>query len=247
MKKMISVALALVMIFALSISAFADISPVGEDYYKITTATEPEDGSLGTAETSKNKVKKDATGEDAQVTLTATETEGFFTLWIIEGDYDVVEGDEESPELTIIPHSDIHAIASFTVDEDYLTMTVSVIGDGKASVDPVKVKKNSDGTATFTAVDGNDTFVNWTLECKYDIVEGSLTSRTLTIRPYTDVHAIATFVGQGETVAPTTAKPTTAPSGGGTSPKTGDPLYIILGLAVLALGAGAFAVKKIKE
>ena len=242
MKRLISVVLALILVFALTASFAAKDSPSGKDYYAITVDYEPADGSLGTAAADKNQVPKTASGDDGQITLTATEKDGFFTLWIIDGDYEVVSGDEESPVMTIIPKSDIHATASFSQDEDYLTMTVSVIGDGTASVNPPKVKKGSGDTVTFTAVDGKDTFVNWTLECEYDIVEGSLTSRTLVIRPYTDVHGIAKFVGSTPD-----EKPTEKPNDSKTSPKTGDPLWIILGLAVLALGAGAIAVKKIKE
>lgn len=248
MKKLISVALALTLVFTLALSAFAAdvLSPTGKEYWVITTATDPADGSLGTAATNKPKVLKTATGEDAEVTLTATQTKGFFTLWDIDGDYEIVDGDEESPVLVIIPKSDIHAIACFTVEEDYLNMTVSVIGDGTATVNPAKVKKGSGDLVTFEATDGKDTFVNWTLECKYDIVEGSLTSRKLVIRPYTDVHGIALFQSSGSSSAIATPD-TPNENKSGTSPKTGDPLWIILGLAVLALGAGALAVKKIKE
>ena len=68
MKKIVSVALALILVFALSASFAAKKSPTGKEYYNITVAWEPDDGSLGTAETDKNKVAKDATGDDAIVT-----------------------------------------------------------------------------------------------------------------------------------------------------------------------------------
>ena len=248
MKRTICIALALVMIFALTISVAAKESPTPKDYLSVTTATDPSDGSLGTAATSKDKVATDATGEDAQVTLTATQTKGFFAHWVIEGTYDTVTGDENSAELTIIPKTDIHAIAVFTIEEGYYTMTVSVIGDGTATVDPVKVKIGSNGTATFTAVDGKDKFVDWTLECVYDVVEGSSTSKTLVIRPYSDVHGIAKFMGDSSSSTPaSSSKSSSGSNQSGTSPKTGDPLFVVIGLAVLALGAGALAVKKIKE
>lgn len=244
MKKIISVALALVMVFALTMSVAAKDSPSAKGYYSITVSTEPADGSLGTADTDKAQVDKTATGSDAEVTLTAEETDGFFTLWIIEGDYEIVDGDLEYPELVIIPKSDIHAIASFSIEEEFLTMTAKAKGDGTATVSPASVPKGSNQLVTFTATDGKDTFTEWILECKYDIVEGSLKSRTLVIRPYTDVHGTAVFTSDGTS---------SNVSGGGsantgtTSPKTGDPLFIIIGLAVLALGAGALAVKRIKE
>ena len=233
------------MIFALAATAFADDSPIGKDFYKIAVSYDPADGSLGTAASDKAKVAKTATGDDAKVTLTATQTSGYFNVWLIDGDYDVVSGDTGSTEMVIIPKSDINAIACFSKDEEYLNMTVSVIGDGTADVNPAKVKKGSGDLVTFTATDGKDTFVNWTLECQYDIVEGSLTSRKLVIRPYTDVHGIAKF--SGSTPDTSSSKSSSSGSSSSTSPKTGDPLWIILGLAVLALCAGALAVKKIKE
>ena len=266
MKKVISVALALLLVFALTASFAAKDSPEGKEYYNITVSWEPEDGSLGTAETDKNKVAKDATGDDAIVTLTALEDgDGYFTLWIIEGDYEIVEGDESSTVLKIRPKSDIHAIASYSVDEDFLTIFVTTRGDGTASADPTKVQKGSNNTVTLTAVDGLDTFVIWELNCKYDIVSGSLTDRTLVIRPYTDIHAVAVFESSGtvstpdseptestssnpgSTPEPSPGEPSGPSNGSGTSPKTGDPLFIVIGLAVLALGAGTLAVKKIKE
>lgn len=163
MKRIISVALALVMVFALALSVGAKDSPTVKEYYKITTATDPADGSLGTAASSKNKVDIEATGEDAQVVLTATPTKGAFIKWTIEGEYDIVSGSVNDKVLTIIPKSDIHAIAVFRASASSSSSTTSSSGSSS------------------------------------------------------------------------------------TSPKTGDPLFMIIGLAVLALGAGALAVKKIKE
>lgn len=245
MKKLISVALALVLVFTLTVSVAALGSPTAKSYYAITVTTEPADGSFGTASASTNQVQK---GTNGTVKLEATEGAGYFTLWIIKGKYDVVaceEGYEDTPEealwLEIRPRSDIQAIANFRVEENFLNMTVSTVGHGSASVSPASVGVGSGELVTFTAVDGLETFSGWVLECKYDIVEGSLNSRTLVIRPYTDVHATATF--GGATVSANTGTKNTSSS----SPKTGDPLFIVIGLAVLALGTGALAVKKIKE
>lgn len=248
MKRIISVALALIMVFALTVAVSAKDSPSAKEYYMIKTATELEDGSLGTATADKNQVDKSAEGPDSQVTLTASQSSGFFTLWIIDGDYDIVSGSLESSVITIVPKSDIKATASFSVEEDYLNMTVKTVGDGKASVDIPRVKKGSGDTVTFLAEDLSETFTEWVLECKYDIVEGSLTDRKLVIRPYTDVHATAYFVGKGTTPDSSSSKSSSSgPDNNGTAPKTGDPLFIVIGLAVLALGAGALAVKKIKD
>ena len=242
MKKLVSVALVLVMVFALAISAAANDSPRAKEYYNITVDSE---GS-GTGSADKNKVEKDAEGDEGIVTLTATEADGFFTLWIIDGDFEIVSGDLSSPVLQIRPKSDINAIASFSVEEDFLTIFVDAetIGDGKATVDKAKVEKGSNDVVTLTAVEDNDLFVEWILACKYDIVEGSLTSKTLVIRPYTDIHATAKFSTNGATEA-TTA--TENQNTGSTSPKTGDPIFFVIGFALLMLGAGAYTVKRIRE
>ena len=165
MKRIISVALALVMIFALAATFAAKDSPSGDEYYLITVTYEPSDGSLGTAKGDKDKVKVGSEGDDSTVTLTAE-------------------------------------------------------------------KKN------------NGEFTGWTIDGKYEIVSGSLTSETLVIRPLSDIKAVAKFTKPG---TPDSSSSKQSGNEDKTSPKTGDPLWIVLGLAVLALGAGALAVKKIKE
>lgn len=165
MKKMISVALAIVMIFALAATFAAKDSPVGKDYYSIDVGYSPADGSLGTASGDKSSVKISAPDEDGNVTLTAvSKDKGVFSKWNIKGDY--------------------------------------------------------------------------------EIVSGKLTDSVIVIKPKSDVEAIAEFTAPGSSPD---QKPTEKPNDSKTSPKTGDPMWIILGLAVLALGAGAIAVKKIKE
>lgn len=169
MKKFLSIALAIVMIFALSAVAFADetptqyVSPVPEENLKIEVFWVPSDGSLGDAE-----------------------------------------------------------------------------------ADKYQVKKNNDETVTITANPKNKgEFIKWEIEGEYDLVEGSLTTPVMIIKPKTDIKATAYFKTPGGT-EPTTVKPTEKPSNP-VSPKTGDPLFLIIALAALALGTGIFAVKKIKE
>ena len=163
MKRMISVVLALVMIFALAAVVTAKSSPVAKDFYDISVSYNPADGSLGTASGDKDKVNISDPDDNGNVTLTAVKKgDGSFEKWVIDGDY--------------------------------------------------------------------------------DIISGSLTDSVIVIKPKTDIKATAKFAG-----ATPDQKPTEKPNDSKTSPKTGDPLWIILGLAVLALGAGAIAVKKIKE
>lgn len=233
MKRFVALSLAIVMIFAFAVSVAAKRSPTGKQYYKITTAVE--NPGMGTVEASQNKIEKDS-GDP--VTLTATETTGFFTRWIITGDYEIVSGSIDSPELVIIPKSDINATANFSKEEDYLNITVEVVGDGTASVDKPRVLKGADEVVTLTAVDGKDTFVEWQLQCDYKIVSGNLKSRTLKIIPYTDVHAIAYFKNA--------SKPGDQ-NGSSTSPKTGDPLYAVVPFMAIALAAAFISMKKLKE
>ena len=165
MKRLISVALALVMIFALTATFAAKSSPSGEDYYSIVVKYTPADGSLGTASGDKSSVKVSEPDPDGNVTLTA-------------------------------------------------------------------VNK------------GQGAFIKWTIDGEYDLVSGKLTDAVIVIKPKSDITAVAEFEKPGATPD---QKPTEKPNDSQTSPKTGDPMWIILGLAVLALGAGAVAVKKIKE
>ena len=241
MKKIISIALVLVMVFALTaVATSAKESPKGEKYYSITTDAE---GS-GTASADKDKVAKDATGDDANVTLTATENGGFFTKWIINGNYDPVSGDVNSSVFVIKPKSDIHAIASFRADKDYLTVTAETLGDGTATAEPSKIPVGSNGTSTLTATDGSKgKFVKWVLACDYEIVSGDLNSKVLVIRPSTDVHATAYFTEDGKDHGDITDKN----KDNTTSPKTADATPYVATIVLLAMFGAMFAVKKIKE
>lgn len=167
MKRFISVALALVMIFALAATVAAKDSPVGRDYYAIEVGYDPADGSLGTAGGDKSNVRVDAVDEDGTVKLTA-------------------------------------------INKD------------------------------------NGEFIGWEISGEYEIVSGSLNDLVIVVRPLSDIKAIAKFKSSA-TPDSSSSKSSSGSNDDKTSPKTGDPLWIVLGLAVLALGAGALAVKKIKE
>lgn len=235
MKKIISVALVLMMVFAVAtVSFFADNSPETPGKIKVSISTEGD----GTAASTQGSINPGDT-----VTLTASNNSGFFTKWIINGDYTPVEGTEYSPVFTIAPTTDITAVASFSVDEDNLTITTQVVGKGTATADPSKVAKGSDATVTLTATEDGDPFVTWSLACEYEIVEGSLTSKTLVIKPYTDVVATAKFGDAGK--ADEGEKD--GANKGNTSPATGDFSVAMIALVLMAMGLGVFAVKKIKE
>lgn len=108
---------------------------------------------------------------------------------------------------------------------------------------------NADGTVTLT-VSPEDvaTFTKWVLEGDYEIVSGSLTDTTITIKPKADNVVVNTeFKGEEPTTA---AEETTVPSdapaddnGSGTSPETGAPVAAVVVTLAVALGA-AFVAKK---
>lgn len=132
---------------------------------------------------------------------------------------------------------------------EFYSMTAEEMpkGAGKAEVDPAKVEIGSDGTATFTATEtGSAKFVKWEFHCEYDVVSGNVaadgtsTDKVVVLKPKSDIHGIAYFEGYEKATADQSNKGTTAP-------KTGDMTLVFAGIMLLALGAGVFAVKKIKE
>lgn len=126
---------------------------------------------------------------------------------------------------------------------EYYYMTAEAVGAGKAEVNPEKVEVGSDGTVTFTATEDGGKFQKWEFHCEYDVVSGTVKDdvsydKVVVLKPKSDIHGIAYF--EGET---TPGKK----DDGQTAPKTGYPLYIVFGVMGLALCAGLFAAKKIKE
>ncbi len=238
MKKLISIALVVMMVLAMTVSVSAVVSPTPKDYYYI----EVDAVGKGSATKSTDKIQ---IGTDGTVTFNAYEEGGFFTKWVIDGKYDVITGGEYDYEFIIKPGSNIKAVAYFSEEKDYLNVRASADPEnlGDATADPGRVKKGSNGSVTLTAISKNGgVFQNWTLIGDYEIVSGDLNSEELVIIPYTDVDAVAHFTKPGET--PT--EPTTPEKDGGTSPKTGYPLFFIFGAMGLAIITGAVATKKIK-
>lgn len=234
MKRFAAITLALILMFTFAVSVAAQESPIGKQYYKISVSAE---GS-GTATSSTNKVEKN-TGDS--VTLTATPDSGYFTRWIIDGDYELAEGYSiTDPVIVIIPSSDINAISSFSIDPDYLSMfaEADTPGHDTAEVDIAKVEKGTETEVTFTATEVDSEFIEWEFFCDYKIVSGDLKSKVITIIPYTDVRGVAHFK-QG-------AQPP-KPDEGEDSPKTGDPLPYALPVMALAFGAAVVAAKKLKK
>ena len=240
MKRIVALVLSLILVFAVTASVAALESEIPKQYVEIVVDSE---GS-GSADTSDVKVEKDS---DDIVTLTANPDKGFFTHWIIDGQYEILDGKtiyDDSIRIRVI--SDIHATASFREDEEYLTMTVEAVTDahGTAAVDKEKVlyvPGDYSEAVTFTATENDDEFVKWELQCDY-AEKGSidLTAKTITVHPSTDIHAIAYFKSAG-------AVPTENPDESGTSPKTGDALPYVIGFMAIALAGAIFAGKKLKK
>lgn len=235
MKKFISVALVLMLVVALATATFSALpSPAPGQQYSVSTSVE------GNGSASSDKSSVAVSDPDGNVTLTAVDNGGFFTKWIMDGHYEEVSGTEYDPIFVIKPLSDVKAIASFSIEKDYLTIINNTEGEGTMTADPQKVLKGSGDTVTLTAIEGAEPFTKWELACQYDIISGSLTEKTLVIKPYTDVYATAYF---GSSVTPTP----TPDDGGNTSPKTGDNTVMVVAIVLMAMALGLFAVKKIKE
>lgn len=231
MKRIFAIALAIVLVFAFTVSVAAKSSPTGKQYYKITISVE---GS-GTARSSANKIIK-ASGDT--VILTAEELDGYFTRWIITGDYDAVDGTISEKVFTIRPKSDIYAIANFSIDANVLHITGQAVGGGSVIISHEVVGKGTDTIVTLTAVDGEEKFVEWEIKSDYKIVEGTLKTRVLKIIPYTDIVATARFNGA--------AKPG-KPDDSDTSPRTGDPLYVVIPFMAIALAGLFISMKKLRK
>ena len=120
MKKVISFMLAVMMVFALTVSVTALSSPQPEKYYKMSAeAVGP-----GKADVTPVKVLVGPDGVGTEdVTFTATEDGGEFIRWEFQCEYDVVSGtvqnDVSYDKVVVLrPKSDIHGIAYFKANDE---------------------------------------------------------------------------------------------------------------------------------
>lgn len=131
--------------------------------------------------------------------------------------------------MAIIPAAAIHSPQSIS----YYSIQTQVSGTGEAVSDVNKVEIGTDGTVTFTATETTEKFVFWNIKADdYDIVSGDYDDLVFTIRPKSDIIAIATFDDAIlERAIPDEANTST------TSPKTGDSsaaLWLLLGIMVIS-------------
>lgn len=106
MKKVIALVLILLLVFSSVVATSALISPTKEDVYVIVI-DHSGDGA-GYAEPLSVVI-----GSNGTFTLTAVDGSQAFTKWILEGNYEIIEGNLESRYLVIRPSSDIKATAVF--------------------------------------------------------------------------------------------------------------------------------------
>lgn len=119
---------------------------------------------------------------------------------------------------------------------DYYYLTLNTRGSGTASANRYSVYKYGDDYFILTAADGDDPFGYWTIDGDYEIIDGDLYSRILSLKPYSDISATAVF-GDGNN------------NNGKVSPGTGTPV-VAAGIVFVVLLSGLFiclSVRKLRK
>ena len=110
----------------------------------------------------------------------------------------------------------------------------------------VETVQQGDQVILTATVDDRYIFTTWNISGEYEIIEGSLSSERIVVRPDSDIHATAGFKAASADV-PTSPTEGPAPGPGNdspTSPQTGYDGFVFAGLSVLLLsGIVLFAVK----
>lgn len=137
--------------------------------------------------------------------------------------------------------------------------TATATVDGETFTGSRKVSKRQDQidelVVTLTASSDSGTFTDWTIAGKFMIVSGGMDEKVITIRPDSDITAVANFsdkgkgeVSESEKGTGSTATPDESKTNNGkTSPKTADPAPMVVLMLGLAVATGVLAVKKLKE
>ena len=106
---------------------------------------------------------------------------------------------------------------------------------------------------TLTASSDSGTFIDWTITGNFIVVSGGMDEKVITIRPDSDILAVANFsdkseVGEsGKGTAGTATPDESKTNNCKTSPKTADPAPMVVLMLGLAVATGVLAVKKLKE
>lgn len=131
------------------------------------------------------------------------------------------------------------ALQSPTAPKFY-SINVSANGSGSAKSGVASIDPNNPDVVILTATEEGAAFVRWEISGSYEIVEGSLTTPVIKIRPSSDISAVAIFAdgSKNTDVVPG--------NNSGTSPNTGDYTFVVLTILALAAMMGAFASRKVR-
>nr|WP_316614581.1 hypothetical protein [uncultured Ruminococcus sp.] len=135
--------------------------------------------------------------------------------------------------------------------------TATATVDGETFTGTRKVGKRQDQIdnliVTLTASSDSGTFIDWTITGSFIVVSGGMDEKVITIRPDSDIRAVANFsdkseLGEsGKGTAGTATPDESKTNNGKTSPKTADPTPMVVLMLGLAVATGVLAVKKLKE
>lgn len=232
MKKLFAIVLAVVLVAAVSVTAFAAESPTGELKFDVTVSA---------SNSNSGKVEKVDNG-DGTVTL-KFEGEGF-KKWDIDGTYDVVDGSLETATITIKPTSEIKAVADCgeAEDVDYYYIEGAngtwTVGSG----DDLRFRVNGEYSKfTEVKIDGETLDEsNYTSESGSTII---VLKNSYLETLETGKHTITTVYVDGEATTEFTVK-----SEEETSPETGNaPIAACAAVLVSALGAAYVAKKNLSK
>ena len=240
MKKTFAIMLSLVMMLALSVSAFALNSPIGTKEYKVDCyLVDIIDGT-----TSELRTGTVTEGEETHLTVDSKYVNSF-VKWDIDGEYEIVSGSLTSTDLVIRPSSDIKANLNIDpsleggfVIKNYVVSDI----DGTNVYQWYEIVPEGDVIRLIVDDKYTNSFIKWQIDGEYEIVSGSLTSKELVIRPLGNIDAYAYVNEKSED----TDKPVT-PGKKDDSPKSPDtsaaPVAGIVAVIALA-GCTALVAKK---
>lgn len=125
------------------------------------------------------------------------------------------------------------AVPTFAADskENPIVFTVDVSSQNSSKGTVLKVL-NADGTVTLTASPITNEFTKWVITGEYEIVSGSLTDEVITIKPISDIKAVAEFNGKAVEGSPITGTSAVA-------------LFSLL--ALVSMGVAAYTGKRIRD
>lgn len=141
MKKVLSVLLALTLMFACSLTSFAAVSPTPDKYYTIDAISAVVGAGVATAAPTVGKA-----GEI--VVLTATAAEGYvFDHWELDGMFEIVEGTIYDPviKIEIVPDADNKTHGEIDGDADVKGEAHFKPVDGEVTTGEQETAKPDDG------------------------------------------------------------------------------------------------------